>query len=483
MNKKTSQLICRGAPGPALRRGRRPSGLASVLAMLYLTLISTLAVGFFVATTLSAQISKNESGLSRAQAAADGGMQFVRYELGAVVLAPSVQTQDYLSNVATQLNTLIGGTKNMNGNAVQVTNGAIYIPSATGWTTIDGNVGTEFRATITQSGANLVVQTVGGGSGVTASRLIQVQFQKAPRAGAVLDYGVASQGTVATAGSTFIQGATDPTKGSVLSADMASGTPITIGGTAVSGDLSVVNPGATIYVANGSSVGGTSDPTKILAHEHYGAPAPTFPWIDTSMFTKYATNAYTPNQTSYTNIVIPPNTNPSFAAGTTINGVLYIQSPNVVSFKGNATVNGLIVTDPSGSYSASANQINFGGNLYVNPVSSLDPNNPNFAGLTTLTGSFMLAPNFAVSMTGNFGTINGSLLAGTVHLSGNAAGTIQGSVIAMYDSSASGSSSAVYLAGNSTITISSQGTSQYPTGMNFGNNFTPLPGTYLEVTQ
>src|SRR5947209_9675934 len=105
---------------------RRRTAMASVLAMLYLILISTLAIGFFVATTLSAQIAKNERGLSRAQAAADGGMQFVRYQLGSVTIPPTDTTSQYLSDVASQLNTLIGGTANMNGNSVQVTGGAIY---------------------------------------------------------------------------------------------------------------------------------------------------------------------------------------------------------------------------------------------------------------------------------------------------------------------------------------------------------------------
>ena len=67
-------------------------------------------------------------------------------------------------------------------------------------------------------------------------------------------------------------------------------------------------------------------------------------------------------------------------------------------------------------------------------------------------------------------------------MSGNATGTVQGSVIAMYDSSVGGASSSVYLNGSSDIIISSTGTTNYPTGMSFGNDFTPLPGTYSEVT-
>jgi hypothetical protein len=445
--------------------------MASVLAMLYLTLISTLAVGFYVATTISAQIAKNEQGLSRAQAAADGGMQFVRYQLGNITMDPSVKSTQYLSTAATQLDAVIGGTSNMNGHRVTVTNGAIYIPAQTEFTTLDRNIGTQFRATITQSGSFLVATCIGSGSGVSVGRTIQVQFQKAPKAGAILNYGVATRGTVSTGGATIIQGLTDPTKGSVLSTDTTSTTPISIGGSGITGDVSVVNPTATVA---GGPIGGTSDPVQILQHIHKGVPAPVFPTIDTSGFTVLATKSYAAASADgiWTNVLIPPNTNPKFT-GQTINGVLYIQQPNAVTFVGNTTINGVIVTDSTNSFNASANTISFGGTVTVNPVSSLDPSK--FGSLTGMTGSFLLAPDFAVSFTGNFGTVGGSIVAGQVSMTGNAGGVVQGSVIGMQDVP-------LTLNGKASITISSTGTSNYPTGISFGNDFTPLPGTYLEVT-
>lgn len=449
--------------------------MASVLAMLFLTLISVLAVGFYVATTISAQISKNERGLSQAQAAADGGMQFVRYQLGAITVDPSVPSNQYLSAVATQLDTLIGGTANMNGHHVQVTNGAIYVPSATEYTTVDGALGTQFRATITQSGQFLVSKCVGSGSGVVIGRTIEVQFQKAPKAGAILNYGVATKGTVSTGGATIIQGLTDPTKGSILSTDMLSSTPVSIGGSGITGDVSVVNPTATVA---GGPIGGTSDPVQILLHIHKGVPSPIFPTVDTSAFTAFATNNY--NNVignTYTDVFVPPNTNPRFAGGTVINGVLWIKSPNTVSFRGNCTINGVIVTDVQNNFNAAANQISFAGNVSSTPIQNLPPGNPAYdPNLVKLTGSFILAPDYLVSMTGDMGTIGGSIVAGQVSMTGNAHGVIQGSIIGMTDNP-------MTLNGHASISISSTGTSNYPTGINFGNNFTPLPGTYMELSQ
>jgi hypothetical protein len=257
-------------------------------------------------------------------------------------------------------------------------------------------------------------------------------------------------------------------------------TPITIAGKAVSGDVSIVNPSGSITVS-GASVGGTSDPTKIPQHLHIGVPAPTFPWIDTSPFTAYATNPYVAGATTLTNVVIPPNTNPKFVGNATINGVLYIQSPNVVTFKGNAAVNGVIVTDTTGAYDGVNNKLIFSGSVTATPISALPNTVPNAAALKLLTGSFILAPNYALTMSGDFGNVGGSIVAGTVNMSGNATGTVQGSVIAMYDSSGTGSGSSVYLNGSADIIISSTGTTNYPTGMSFGNDYTPLPGTYMEI--
>ena len=480
---KTLRPGITSSPPPRWRNRARRHGITSILAMLYLVLFATLAIGFYTATTMSGQIARNEKAFELSEAAADGGMQFMRYHLGQLIIAPTVPTSGLMDAIVQGLGQQLNGTANMNGHNVQKSTinsiGVIYIPSADDWTSLDPNAGTKFRAMITQSGQFIVVNVDGAGAGGKAMRGIQIQYQKAPRAGAILDYGVASRGTVATAGGTYIQGLTDPTKGSVLSADTTSSTPISIMGKAVSGDLSTVNPTANIVVGSGVSIGGTTNPNLIPQHIHTGVPAPTFPWVDTSVFTAYATNPYVPGSTTLTDVYILPNTNPKFVGGATINGVLWIQSPNVVTFKGTATINGVIVTDTSGSYDALNNQINFGGNVLATPLSQLPTSNPAYdPNLVKLTGSFLLAPNYAVTMTGNFGTLNGSIVAGTVSMSGNATGTVKGSVITMYDAVGSNS---VYLNGFAEIYIDSTGTTNYPSGLSFGSNYTPLPGTYLEV--
>lgn len=474
--------------GPNRRGPRR--GLASVLAMLFLVLFATLAVGFAAATSMNAQISRNERALQQAESAADGGMQFMRFQLGAMTLPPaplgSLTDSALLNAVATALGTQLNGSANMNGHVVTIANNAICIPAANDWTALDQNLGTRFRAMIYASGQLLVVTVDGAGpTGTNIMKAIQMQYTEAPKAGQILDYGVATQGTIATTGSTSITGLTDSAKGSVLSADMTSSTPVSIGGKLVSGSISIVNSSAnaSIFVKSGASVDGTSDPTKWAALKalNYGVPSPVFPTVDTTVFTKYALTKYDGSGTC-NNCYIPPNTNPpSFAGGGTINGVMWVQAPNQISFRGNTTINGVIVstTDPNATgytaFNASQNVLSFAGTVSATPLSQMSTSNPAYdPNLVKLGGSFILAPNFAVSMTGNFGTVSGSVVVGQLNMSGNASGIVQGSVIGMQDVG-------MNVGGNSSITISSTGTSVFPSGMSFGNDYTPLPGTYAEV--
>src|SRR5438477_11870750 len=103
-------------PRPAFARSRGRAGIASVLAMLYLILFAVMAVGFYAATTMAGQISRNERRLTDAQLAAESGLQFMRYELGQVDITTGTLQADLLPKVCTELGRLMNGTGNMGGN-------------------------------------------------------------------------------------------------------------------------------------------------------------------------------------------------------------------------------------------------------------------------------------------------------------------------------------------------------------------------------
>src|SRR5437667_1899440 len=77
-----------------LKRQRR--GMTAVLAMLYLTLFSTLAVGFYAAVGTSVQMAHNEQDINRSWLAADSAMSFMRYQLNRVNISPTIN--DYTSD-------------------------------------------------------------------------------------------------------------------------------------------------------------------------------------------------------------------------------------------------------------------------------------------------------------------------------------------------------------------------------------------------
>src|SRR5947209_3424121 len=78
----TDILVCGGADIPVCRLSRRRRhGVTAVMAMMYLVLLSTMAVGFYEATSTSLRIANNDQYTAAAQQAAESGMQFIRYQL------------------------------------------------------------------------------------------------------------------------------------------------------------------------------------------------------------------------------------------------------------------------------------------------------------------------------------------------------------------------------------------------------------------
>src|SRR5439155_13662395 len=133
---------------------------------------------------------------------------------------------------------------------------------------------------------------------------------------------------------------------------------------------------------------------------------------------------------------------------------------------------GVIVVENGAAFDMTKNQINFTGSVNASPIDSLDATYP--AGERALTGAFILANNFSVSFSGDFGTVGGHIMASNINFSGNAGGVIKGSVINMADLE-------MDVDGSSDIVIASTGTSNYPTGVSFGIKYTPLPDTYVEL--
>jgi len=447
-----------------IRTGRR-RGVSSVLAMMYLVLFSSLAVGFYAAVNTSVQVSHNETHGRRALLAAESGMEFLRYQLGCISIPQGTKPEDMWSVACAQIKNQLDNTPNLDGGVLAPAGNVIHIPRIS----LDGGA-TEFSGSIAQDGQTMVVKVYGYGKEASVSRGIQLTYAQAKRASAIFNYGVASKGRIVTAGSSRIRGQSDPTKGSVLSTDMTSAVPVDIGGKEVSGDISIANPAGTVNYSAGASIGGVTNAAAIAEHIHTGVVPPEFPQIDTTAFKAYAVNKYDGSKVM-DNVYIPANTNPKFTGGATIRGVLYVEAPNNIEFRGNTDIQGVVVVANGVTFDGSKNVLNFSGNVAAKGVETLPAS---YGDLRKLTGSFILAPGFKVEFSGSFGTVNGSIIASQVAMTGNAGGTVVGSVI-------NNDPTTLTLNGSSQIDIVSTGTTNYPAGVFFGTHYTPLSDTYTEV--
>jgi hypothetical protein len=347
----------------------------------------------------------------------------------------------------------------------------IQIPGAADSYIALDTAGARFRAIITNHGQKVRVKVIGRYGSTEVGRGVQMDYALAEKASSIFDFGVASRGKVTVDGQSRVRGATDPTKGSILSTTMSDPTPVVATGKEVSGDISITNPNGNVTIGSSTSVGGTNNLATIYAeHIHKGVPEPEFPTLDVSAFLTYATNTYTGGSTII-NAVIPPNTNPTFAGGATLQGVIVLQSPNTVTFRGNCNLQGVIVVENDSPGDLSTNILDFRGSINASGVETLPEE---FGDLRKLTGAVIIAPNFHTKFSGNFGEINGHIMSSKFTFDGNASGTIKGSIINLDDN-------AMLVKGSSEIIIASTGTTNYPAGVFFSSHYVPLPDTYEEV--
>ena len=453
--------------------------MTAVLAMLYLTLMASLALGFYSASNTAVLVSANEQRVERARLAAESGLDFARFNLSKVAIPAKAPISKHFSTMCDQMSTRLNGSGNLDNGSIY-TDGVtiVRVPADPNRFIKSDERGSEFQFTITDisdsNGPKVRVQSIGRNM-VTGTadglRVVRLDFQLQQRKSKLFQYGIATMGTVTTSGNSRLLGQPNPDKGSILALDNNSGTPVAIGGKIVSGDISVTNPNANIAVSG--SVGGSTDQNDIQTnHIHKGVDEPEFPTVDTSMFIPYATNLYTPGKGSYSNIRIPPNTNPSFNAGTVLKGVIYVQQPNQVTFNGNASIQGVIVTDTDKQAGTlSTNTIKFAGSFSAQGVETLDAS---YGNLRNLSGSFMLMPNFAVTFTGNFDAeAHGSIVVDQATMTGSSSLKLDGSLVIMKDTPMS-------MGGNSQLTAGDNAFG-FPAGLKFSNRYYPDPSTYDEV--
>ena len=400
------------------RRGPPPArGMVSVLAMLFLALFACLALAFYFATSMSAQVSANEMGTQSSQLAAESGMAFFRYQLTRLNVPPAVTTDKMMEEVHMQLEELLAGTRNLGARSIGYDGCMISVPEGDEQYVKLTPEGQSFRITLIAYGDRIVVKSIGspGTRRSMLGRAIETEFKRTNRPSGVFDYGIASRGRVQikSGGGTQLTGSPDASA-SILATQPGAGA-IATGSGAIEGDLYVVGAKSDVALGGGS-VGGTTDPALIAAQHTHVVPAPEFPLVDTTPFKPFATNTYAAGVPVQKNIRVPANTNPKFNAGDVINGILYVESPNAAEFRGDATVNGIIVFEAKNT--PAVNSLDFRGTVSPRTI----PAGAEYDALRAAArGWAIAAPTASVKMSGSVsGSVEGSVVAHSIALGGSA---------------------------------------------------------------
>ena len=473
-----------------LRRTGAPrrTGAAAIIAMLFMVLFASLAVGFYAQTTISAQVGHNEQRLLHARTAAESGMEWMRYQLSLVQIPPLTPDDQMLDKVYKDLAAALECTGNLGSNVVYMNPGGTKIEVPEGeknYITLYEN-GPRFRAIIKKKGRDLVVTTVGafGGNASTATRAgVEMTFRPDQERGSFFSYGMASKGTLSINPSNALVAGSPSDHANILSTSTAAD-PVTVGAvgntktTGIAGTITVVE-GTAPALLGPVSVDGETDPAQILnasnGHVKYIKPEklPEYPVPDTSIFRPYATNTYAAGKTVYDNTLIPPNINPTFNGPCTLRGVVYVQQPNVVKFQGQIRMQCVVVTEDKNAGTLATNSLQFSGNGGAKePLSSL-PDEPQFAGLRELTGSFVVAPGFDVTFTGNFGAVVGDICGDRISFTGNTTASVTGSVFTLEPFPLS-------VGGSVSLTLTENPNSLH-SGIRHTENFAKVPSTWREV--
>lgn len=450
---------------------RKRAGITAVLAMVYLMIFSALALGFYSATTTSSQMSSSDQNIGKAHLAAESAMDFMRYQLASVHIPPSTPSNQVINSLYTNLQGQLEGTSNLAGQTIAMSGNTIEIPGATGSSIkLDSGNESRFHATITDWAGEIVVKVDGMNGSASVRRAFTMDFSRQQHTTSAFNYAVASRGQVVLKkGIVTSSTGIDPAIATLMSAQVAAGA-INVSGGTLGGDLNIIT-GASATITGGT-IGGSSTVSDIIANHLHEVDAPEFPTCDPTVYKPYATNVNNGAKVQK-NIIVKAGTNPKFNAGDTVQGIMYIESPNQVTFNGDFKLQGFIVMESSAS---TTDGLVFKGNLTMSPL----PNNPLFDPLRATSGIAILAPSANVAFTGSSGgTLKGNVIVNSFNFAGASDLSIdQGTIMTLSPNA----NSAVFN-GAKNIRFSATGASNLPKiGVSYSSYYSPNPASYQEVT-
>lgn len=461
------------------KKQRKQKGIALVIVLIFVTIFSALSVSMFSMSSNNVIAVSNVHQANTTRASAESGLEMVRYYAGQVAIDGLTAKEDRFEELSTQLVSLIN---NASDSTVAYYHDYhdddlhMHVGFDSSPITLNSAEDSSFYARITPNGTDGFNISVTGTAG-SLERTINAGFTYGVRETSVFDYGVATKGPLSMQGNILLDGVNISVESDVYIESMDYNNALEIiGNSSIAGDVSIANPDGTVTLQGGQAgIGGETGQDAINNHVEIGAEQTEFPDPDSSHFEQYVTGdtidatSDTTTNATYENVRIAAGTNPHFSGDVQLNGIIFIETPNVVTFSGNVDITGIIVGDGDVTDNSATNQINITGNISSQAVDTevLDENGVStgeyvlsgsqFDGIREETGTFMMVPGFAVSMGGSFGTLNGAIAANGVEFFGNAGGEIGGSIVNY-------SGEPMVLSGNNDLFFNRSGITEIPAG-------------------
>ncbi|MHC4630375.1 MAG: PilX N-terminal domain-containing pilus assembly protein [Planctomycetota bacterium] len=449
----------------------KSQGAVLIISMIFVLIFSAMAVSMATLSSTNTQLASNQHKVGCALASAESGLEVMRFWLSRVTIPNSTPSYQYFSTIAYNLHDDL--TANGISNIAVDNDGAIQP------VTLDSGSGQTFngRILIDPNYPNVLQVCATGGSG-QITRTIEVYYDIEPYEYPIFDFGMATKGPLHFMGSPTLIGVNSDSEAEIFIESQNDNLALlATGNVNFDGDISIANPNANVDLQGSVLIGGDSGQSAIDNHIFNGAELAEFPTPDTGHFQQYATgdtidsSTDTSNSMTLTNATIAAGTNPSFGGNVTIEGILFIEPPNIVTFEGNVDVRGMIVADGDPN-NPGTNNVTFLGNFQ----SGSFPEDTQFDAIRCEAGSSILAPGFAASFQGNFSAIGGVMAVSGAEFSGNISATIKGTIINYSDSPTT-------IWGNATLNFDRSDDFQVPAGFNLLRALTYDPDSYSEIPQ
>ena len=449
-------------------------GAVLIIAMIFVLIFSALAVSMATMSGMNIQIASNQHKVDCALGSAASGLEVQRFWLTPVTMPSSTPVADYFSTIVSNLQSSLDANSISN---ITLQNDGTILP-----VTLDASTGQTFngRMNIDPSSPN-VLQVFSTGGDSQIKRTIKAEFDIGPYKHPIFNYGLATKGPLSYTGNPTTTVSTASWEADIYIDSFVDGeanpTAVSVGGnTNFTGNIMVGNPNALVSFGGDLLIDGDHNQEAIDNHVFIGVDPVDFPEPNTANFTSYATGDQIDSTTdldAYTNILvncsITGGTNPVFPKSVTIQGILLIKSPNIVTFTRNVALQGIIVAQGDLTVDPVTNRIDILGNFASGPY----PSGAAFDAIRGEVGSSIVAPGFAMSFLGNFSTLEGVVAVSGVTFSGNVAAQIKGTIINYSDTP-------MTIAGNATMNFDRVATTKVPAGFDTLRVLTYNPTSYDE---